>query len=111
MQLCILGLVLLFGFVQVAKLQQDQPIKHVHMIFMNHLDVGYDGLLPEQIGFINNILNKYFNVYFPRAIQVATELLGLGYYEKLILHDATLAYLHGFVRTPGMVQYLYSLEL
>lgn len=54
------------------------------MIFMNHLDVGYDGLLPEQIGFINNILNKYFNVYFPRAIQVATELLGLGYYEKLI---------------------------
>jgi len=45
-------------------------ITKVHVIFMNHLDVGYDGIWPD-IGFINNVLNRYFIEYFPRAINLA----------------------------------------
>ena len=45
-------------------------LKNVHVIFMNHLDVGYDGINP-QTGFVNNVLNKYFIEYFPRAIRLA----------------------------------------
>ena len=48
------------------------PVKNVHVVFMNHLDVGYNGI-PET-GFINNVLNTYFKDYFPRAIQLALEI-------------------------------------
>ena len=44
--------------------------KNVHVVFMNHLDVGYDGLNP-LTGFVNNVLNTYFTKYFPRAIKFA----------------------------------------
>jgi len=44
----------------------------VHVVFMNHLDVGYNGI--PQVGFINNILNIYFHEYFPRAIRLAEEM-------------------------------------
>ena len=46
------------------------PLKNVHVVFMNHLDVGYDGINPST-GFVNNVLNKYFIDYFPRAIKLA----------------------------------------
>ena len=39
---------------------------------MNHLDVGYDGI--PQLGLINNILNRYFSLYFPRAVVLAAAL-------------------------------------
>ena len=45
-------------------------LKNVHVVFMNHLDVGYDGINPST-GFVNNVLNKYFIDYFPRAIKLA----------------------------------------
>ncbi|CAG2232231.1 unnamed protein product [Mytilus edulis] len=61
-----------------------EDVKKVHIIFMNHLDVGYDGLLPEELGFINNVLNKYFVEYFPRAIILSEQLRMLGYYERFI---------------------------
>ena len=48
------------------------PIRKVHVVFMNHLDVGYNGI-PE-VGYINNILNIYFNEYFPRAVRLAEEM-------------------------------------
>ena len=35
-------------------------------------DVGYNGI--PGLGLINNILNRYFHVYFPRAISVAAAL-------------------------------------
>jgi len=38
-------------------------ITDVHIIAMNHLDVGYNGI-PE-LGLINNIMNIYFAEYFP----------------------------------------------
>jgi hypothetical protein len=43
------------------------------LVYMNHLDVGYNGIRP-QLGFIPNVINKYFDVYFPKAIQTAQEL-------------------------------------
>lgn len=61
-----------------------EDIKHVHLLFMNHLDVGYDGLLPEELGFVNNVINKYFVEYFPRSINTSATLRELGYYEKQI---------------------------
>ncbi|XP_046565352.1 uncharacterized protein LOC124274073 [Haliotis rubra] len=60
-----------------------KDIKNVHLIFMNHLDVGFNGISPT-LGFINNVLNKYFTVYFPRAITVGLQLNILGYGEKLV---------------------------
>lgn len=47
-------------------------LKNVHVVFMNHLDVGYNGI--PKTGFINNVLNTYFMEYFPRAIKLANEL-------------------------------------
>jgi hypothetical protein len=35
---------------------------------MNHLDVGYNGIKPE-IGYVYNVVNKYFHQYYPLAIQ------------------------------------------
>jgi hypothetical protein len=49
---------------------------------MNHLDVGYNGI--SELGLINNILNRYFAVYFPRAIAVAQALTAHGGPERLI---------------------------
>ena len=47
-------------------------VKNVHVIFMNHLDVGYNGI--PQVGFIANVLNTYFMEYFPRAVVIAEEV-------------------------------------
>ena len=47
--------------------------QNVHVVFMNHLDVGY-------ASFIGNIINEYFQTYFPRAIRLAAEAeLGSGF--------------------------------
>lgn len=47
------------------------------------LDVGYDGISPE-IGFINNILNRYFNEYFPRAVNLSEQLRAGEYVENFV---------------------------
>lgn len=52
--------------------------------FSHFKDVGYDGLLPEELGFVNNVINKYFVEYFPRSINTSATLRELGYYEKQI---------------------------
>jgi len=75
-----------------------QTITTVHVIFMNHLDVGtkvlsrlkssmelkfykytlgYNGIYPE-IGFAYNVINKYFDIYFPAAINTSLYLRSLG---------------------------------
>lgn len=46
-------------------------------------DVGYDGISPE-IGFINNILNRYFNEYFPRAVNLSEQLRTWEYVENFV---------------------------
>jgi len=58
------------------------PITDVHIIAMNHLDVGYNGI--PGLGLINNIVNRYFSVYFPRAISVAQDLTARGEAPRLI---------------------------
>ena len=47
-------------------------VKNVHVVFMNHLDVGYNGI--PKTGFIGNVLNVYFQEYFPRAIRLGMEM-------------------------------------
>jgi hypothetical protein len=37
------------------------------------LDVGYNGIKPE-VGFVYNVVNKYFDEYFPAAIETAYTL-------------------------------------
>ena len=36
-------------------------------------DIGFDGISPE-IGTDDNVINRYFDVYFPRAIETANAL-------------------------------------
>ena len=43
----------------------DEKLETIHVVFMNHLDVGFDGI--PGIGYAFNVINEYFNVYFPRA--------------------------------------------
>jgi hypothetical protein len=50
---------------------------------MNHLDVGFDGINPI-IGFAYNVVNKYFDVYYPNAIKTALDLRELPGPERLI---------------------------
>ncbi|XP_046548130.1 uncharacterized protein LOC124258103 [Haliotis rubra] len=64
----------------------DRPkhdIDKVHVIFMNHLDVGYNGIDPT-VGYASNVINRYFDVYYPRAIQVAEDLRRGGHTETFI---------------------------
>lgn len=56
--------------------------KKVHMVFMNHLDIGYNGI--PATGFVNNILNLYFSEYFPRAIAIAEALRARNGSERFI---------------------------
>lgn len=47
------------------------------------LDVGYDGIFLE-IGFINNILNRYFNEYFLRVVNLFEQLCVGEYVENFV---------------------------
>ena len=57
-------------------------VKNIHVIFMNHLDVGYDGI-PET-GFIANVVNTYFQQYFPRAVNIAIDMSILNHNDSFI---------------------------
>lgn len=48
----------------------------VHVVFTNHLDVGYNNL--PVTGFIANVVNFYFDIYIPRAISTADAMRKLG---------------------------------
>ena len=48
----------------------------------NHLDVGYNGI--PGIGFINNILNIYFQEYYPRALYIAQEVREHGGTDRFV---------------------------
>lgn len=50
--------------------------KRVHVVAMNHLDVGYNGI-PD-VGLVNNVLNRYFTLYFPRAVAIAEAMHALN---------------------------------
>lgn len=52
-------------------------------IYLFISDVGFNGINPT-VGFVNNILNRYFTVYFPRAVTLALQLEYSGYVERLV---------------------------
>lgn len=52
------------------------------MISMNHLDVGYNGI--PTTGLVNNILNIYFGLYFPRAVAIANALRARNGTERFV---------------------------
>ena len=55
---------------KIASWECVPDIENVHVVFMNHLDVGFNGIWP-LTGFVNNVINKYFTEYFPQAIHLA----------------------------------------
>eukprot|EP00051_Salpingoeca_urceolata_P030171 m.8335 g.8335 ORF g.8335 m.8335 type:complete len:1021 (+) comp3196_c0_seq1:59-3121(+) len=63
----------------VKRPQQFFPadIHTVHLVFMNHLDVGY-------ASYINNIDNEYFHQYFPQAIRLANEMRALEGTDRFV---------------------------
>jgi hypothetical protein len=47
------------------------PVHSVHLVFMNHLDIGYTN-------FINPVYNEYVHTYYQRAISIAQEMRSYG---------------------------------
>ncbi|KAL0047364.1 hypothetical protein WJX82_001496 [Trebouxia sp. C0006] len=54
----------------------------IHLIFSNHLDVGFDGINPTP-GTDFNVINKYFTEFFPQAIATSQTLAERGGRERL----------------------------
>eukprot|EP01084_Bolivina_argentea_P142466 250270_1 len=48
-------------------------IDTVHLVISNHFDCGFAGIDP-QLGFAVDVVNKYFNVYFPMAVSNGIQL-------------------------------------
>eukprot|EP01114_Cavostelium_apophysatum_P014791 TRINITY_DN3921_c0_g1_i1.p1 TRINITY_DN3921_c0_g1~~TRINITY_DN3921_c0_g1_i1.p1 ORF type:complete len:770 (+),score=169.72 TRINITY_DN3921_c0_g1_i1:47-2311(+) len=63
--------------------QVVEDIEYVHVISMNHLDIGFDGIMPT-VGFAINVINKYFDVFFPNATITTAALRARGGPERLI---------------------------
>ncbi|GFO45695.1 coiled-coil domain-containing protein 90b, mitochondrial [Plakobranchus ocellatus] len=59
-------------------------IKKVHVVSMNHLDVGYYDGLDEDVGFAVQVLNRYQTEYFKRAINLSLSLIEKGYSERYV---------------------------
>lgn len=47
----------------VVPVPGDVNITEVHLVMMNHLDVGFGEQNGTQEGYVNNVLNEYFEVY------------------------------------------------
>ena len=57
---------------------KTQQIDYVHVVQMSHLDIGYNGISPT-IGYINNVLNVYFQSHLPRSIYVTNSMRAMGF--------------------------------
>eukprot|EP01043_Picozoa_sp_COSAG02_P010638 COSAG02_NODE_378_length_23535_cov_35.310164_9_plen_1246_part_00 len=67
--------------------EEGLNITKVHLIMTNHFDAGFstdNSSAPHQEGFISNVLNEYFETYFPRAVRVAADLRARGGSERLV---------------------------
>jgi hypothetical protein len=62
----------LFWTIKAASLPHDTESDHsgktVHIVFSNHLDIGFDGI-GKQLGTDDAVINKYFDEYFQRAVR------------------------------------------
>lgn len=63
--LCMLRPAVSAGVPHDAAHRTDQT---VHVVFSNHLDIGFDGIDPV-LGTDDAVINKYFDEYFPRAVR------------------------------------------
>ncbi|KAK6980368.1 hypothetical protein BgiMline_021379 [Biomphalaria glabrata] len=70
--------------VVVHKDAESAQITKVHIVFMNHLDVGYADGIDQDTGFIVQVLNRYMTEYFVRAINISRTLIQDGYTEKFV---------------------------
>jgi len=52
-------------------------IHTVHLIFSNHFDAGFGGIDPTP-GLARNVIDKYFQEYFPKAVQTANLMRQAG---------------------------------
>ena len=48
-----------------------KPIRSVHVVFMNHLDIGYTN-------FINPVYDEYIHTYYQRAINISQGMRDMG---------------------------------
>jgi len=65
-------LILVFINFCTPTIPDPTTITDVHVVFSNHLDVGFDGI--PNLGYSINVINTYFDVYFPRAITTANQM-------------------------------------
>lgn len=70
----VITLVLLLGLQFTA----SKRIRRVHLIFSNHLDIGFHSNLPDTPGNDAVVLSRYFRDYFPAAIATANKLQQRG---------------------------------
>ncbi|CAL1525888.1 unnamed protein product [Lymnaea stagnalis] len=63
---------------------ENSFINKVHIVFMNHLDVGYADGIDADAGFIVQVLNLYLKEYFVRAINISRTLVQKGYTERFL---------------------------
>lgn len=68
-----------------------QDIEMVHVLFMNHLDVGFSGGShnPDLPGFAYEVINLYFHEYFPKALETSRILKERGGKEQFIYTTKT----------------------
>eukprot|EP00884_Botryococcus_braunii_P018962 jgi/Botrbrau1/574/Bobra.0010s0040.1 len=71
---------LAFIFILIRTCSSER--QQVHIVFSNHLDIGFDGLGTE-LGTVDNVLDRYVQSYFPKAIEIAQELRDRGGPEQL----------------------------
>eukprot|EP01083_Nonionella_stella_P103862 297095_1 len=64
--------VVLWMFMSTNIAQEAPWIDTVHLVMSNHFDCGFDGI--EKPGFAVNVLNQYFDTYFPNAVTYGAQL-------------------------------------
>jgi hypothetical protein len=79
---CSITLLILIALVIQLATAVVEPIQRVHLIFSNHLDIGFHSNLPDTPGTDANVLSRYFRDYFPSAIAVAEQMRQRGGPER-----------------------------
>ena len=74
----IAGALILFGLLHTV---ECSGIQHVHVIFANHLDIGYH-CETGQPGNDKNVLNQYQREYLVSAARIAAEMRQRGGHER-----------------------------
>eukprot|EP00892_Ulva_mutabilis_P005410 jgi/Ulvmu1/3240/UM150_0013.1 len=84
-----------------APTNQDHDSDTVHIVFSNHLDIGFGGIWPE-LGFDDNVINMYFDWYIPTAIRMGQ------YFEETSGTESHVYTMHSYIASlymscpPGM---------